>query len=121
MKGTGPGGRVLKEDALAAGSKTATPLAPAATSAPAAQPTAPTTKSQGQLQVSVPSPRALRRVFRRMEEIKPLSMIRRTIANRLVEARHNCCIVDYVQRSQYAADHGPASWRPETHSNSVMA
>lgn len=94
VKGTGPGGRVLKEDALAAGAK-ATPAAATASPAPAtsAATASPTTKSQGQLQVPVPTPANASTGVSRMEEIKPLSMIRRTIANRLVEAQHNAALL----------------------------
>ncbi len=90
VKGSGPGGRVLKEDALAAGAKAAAPVSPAP--APAAAP-ASATKSQGQLQVPVPTPASAATGISRMEEIKPMSMIRRTIANRLVEAQHNAALL----------------------------
>lgn len=90
VKGSGPGGRVLKEDALAAGAKAAAPVTPAP--APVAAP-ASATKSQGQLQVPVPSPASAATGISRMEEIKPMSMIRRTIANRLVEAQHNAALL----------------------------
>ena len=94
VKGTGPGGRVLKEDALAAGAK-ATPATATASPAPAtpAATASPTTKSQGQLQVPVPTPANASTGVSRMDEIKPLSMIRRTIANRLVEAQHNAALL----------------------------
>lgn len=73
---TGPGGRILKEDALAA-KKPATELQ----SAPAAvEPTLQSGLSGGD------------EAFR-MEETKPLSMIRRTIANRLVEAQQTAALL----------------------------
>lgn len=92
VKASGPGGRVLKEDALAATGKTT--AAPAATLTPAPAPASPS-KPQGQLQVSVPTPgsSSATGAVSRMEEIKPLSMIRRTIANRLVEAQHNAALL----------------------------
>jgi 2-oxoglutarate dehydrogenase E2 component (dihydrolipoamide succinyltransferase) len=88
VKATGPGGRVLKEDVLAAAAKPsngATAVAaPPAANKPKSELQAPTTTS-GTLAVgSTPN---------RMEEIKPLSMIRRTIANRLVEAQQNAALL----------------------------
>lgn len=94
VKASGPGGRVLKEDAMAAtGKPAASAPAPAATLTPAPAPAA--SKPQGQLQVSVPAPgsSSVSGAVSRMEEIKPLSMIRRTIANRLVEAQHNAALL----------------------------
>ena len=94
VKASGPGGRVLKEDALAAtGKPAASTPAPAAVLNPAPAPAA--SKPQGQLQVSVPTPgsSSASGAVSRMEEIKPLSMIRRTIANRLVEAQHNAALL----------------------------
>ncbi len=98
VKASGPGGRVLKEDALAAtGKPAASTPAPAATltPAPAPAPAPAASKPQGQLQVSVPTPgsSSASGAVSRMEEIKPLSMIRRTIANRLVEAQHNAALL----------------------------
>lgn len=96
VKASGPGGRVLKEDALAAtGKPAASTPAPAATLSPAPAPAPAASKPQGQLQVSVPTPGAssASSAVSRMEEIKPLSMIRRTIANRLVEAQHNAALL----------------------------
>lgn len=93
VKASGPGGRVLKEDALAASGKPQASV-PAATLSQAPAPASPS-KSQGQLQVAVPAPgsSATSGAVSRMEEIKPLSMIRRTIANRLVEAQHNAALL----------------------------
>ena len=98
VKASGPGGRVLKEDALAStGKPAASTPAPAATltPAPAPAPAPAASKPQGQLQVSVPTPgsSSASGAVSRMEEIKPLSMIRRTIANRLVEAQHNAALL----------------------------
>lgn len=94
VKASGPGGRVLKEDALAATGKPAPAPSPAATLTPAPAAQSPS-KPQGQLQVSVPAPgsSSASGAVSRMEEIKPLSMIRRTIANRLVEAQHNAALL----------------------------
>ena len=79
IQGTGPGGRLLKEDVLryierqgmAPGAKGAE-AAPAA-AAPAAVPAGATGD--------------------RREEIKPMSMIRRTIAARLVQAQHTAALL----------------------------
>ncbi len=74
---TGPGGRLLKEDVLnhlAKGkSVAAAPAAPAKPAAPAAAPVAITGD--------------------RTEEVKPMSMIRRTIASRLIEAQHTAALL----------------------------
>ena len=95
---TGPGGRVLKEDVSRAASSSA-PVAsapvvrPAATSGalePAAKPaqtgvaTTTVTPINMGLQQGTPN---------RSEEIKPMSMIRRTIATRLVQAQHNAALL----------------------------
>ena len=101
---TGPGGRLLKEDVarflsqaattassvvvgagVAAASaativgKTATSVA--STSTPASTPTV---TSQSLMQQGAPN---------RSEEVKPMSMIRRTIATRLVQAQHNAALL----------------------------
>jgi 2-oxoglutarate dehydrogenase E2 component (dihydrolipoamide succinyltransferase) len=82
---SGPGGRVLKEDVvrhLEASSGTTTVTAqvlPAPT--PAAKPAIATST-----QISVGGPD-------RMEEVKPLSMIRRTIAARLVQAQQTAALL----------------------------
>ncbi|MBM3968207.1 MAG: dihydrolipoyllysine-residue succinyltransferase, partial [Planctomycetes bacterium] len=95
---TGPGGRVLKEDvSRAASSDSTAPTAavakPAATSgllepasrpAPSAVATTTVTPSNTGLQKGTPN---------RSEEIKPMSMIRRTIATRLVQAQHNAALL----------------------------
>lgn len=81
---TGPGGRILKEDAMAAvkNSPPATQpkVAPTLESGPSAM-TVGTSGLGGGDQIS------------RAEEVKPLSMIRRTIAKRLVEAQHNAALL----------------------------
>ena len=80
---TGPGGRILKEDVLAA---KAQPLPPAQQpkSAPVLQTGMAKPGSPGMLGgMSLNSSGELGR----MEEVKPLSMIRRTIAARLVQAQ----------------------------------
>lgn len=91
---TGPGGRLLKEDVLAYVEKhdlrpgkaepapAAVPVSPAPAPAPATPP--PTTPV-------APSP--VSSLGGREEEIKPMSMIRRTIAARLVEAQQSAALL----------------------------
>ncbi len=74
---TGPGGRILKEDVLAA---KAIPL-PAAT-----QPKSPPVLETGLSSTATGAPG-------RTEEVKPLSMIRRTIAARLVQAQQTAALL----------------------------
>ncbi len=83
---TGPGGRILKEDAMRASeySQSATEPAQPQTTPLKNTPTlqsasAPYTDDVGSLS--------------RMEEVKPLSMIRRTIAARLVEAQQTAALL----------------------------
>jgi len=78
VSGTGPGGRILKEDvAKIVDSK------PVAVVPPVAKPAAISAASTGLQQGS----------SNRGEEIKPMSMIRRTIASRLVQAQHNAALL----------------------------
>jgi 2-oxoglutarate dehydrogenase E2 component (dihydrolipoamide succinyltransferase) len=84
IPGSGPGGRVLKEDvARAVAAK------PIAAEAPKPQPRVEQAQlapipQQGTLQQGTPH---------RSEEVKPMSMIRRTIATRLVQAQHNAALL----------------------------
>ncbi|MEK0425363.1 MAG: Dihydrolipoyllysine-residue succinyltransferase component of 2-oxoglutarate dehydrogenase complex [Planctomycetota bacterium] len=86
IPGTGPGGRVLKEDVANAVALRNTPTAPTTAPAiapaltPSISPTAPSTA----LQQGSPH---------RSEEVKPMSMIRRTIATRLVRAQHEAALL----------------------------
>ncbi len=73
LVGTGVGGRIRKEDVLAAAEKAATPAAPAA---PAATP-APAAKAP-----SIPSPSPLRGTTEKM------TRLRKIVAERMVEALH---------------------------------
>lgn len=99
---TGPGGRVLKEDvarfvsqtAAAAGSivsgASGTVAAVAANVSKAVTSVvAPVAKTA----VSVPSQVLQQGTANRAEEVKPMSMIRRTIASRLVQAQHNAALL----------------------------
>ena len=73
VSASGPGGRILKEDVLAASKKVEKPAA-----APVLETgLAPLTSGE----------------ISRAEETKPLSMIRRTIANRLVEAQQTAALL----------------------------
>ncbi len=80
---SGPGGRLLKEDVTrhleASTSAVATKVLPAPPSAPKA-----TVAQSTQISVGGPD---------RMEEVKPLSMIRRTIAARLVQAQQTAALL----------------------------
>ncbi len=79
---SGPGGRVLKEDVLAAVDKASADKSPSPTTATLEDRTDPfSPSSSGLIQADGADSSS------RMEEVKPLSMIRRTIAARLVEAQ----------------------------------
>src|SRR6056297_358633 len=82
---TGPGGRLLKEDVQAFIRNR--PAAPAAASpaTSSALSTAPRREAAGSLMAEAPP--------HRMEEVKPLSMLRRTIAARLVEAQQTAALL----------------------------
>lgn len=101
---TGPGGRLLKEDVarfVTQAASTASSIAMGAgvaataaasvvgkavasvTSSPAASP-APAASTHSLMQSGTPN---------RSEEVKPMSMIRRTIATRLVQAQHNAALL----------------------------
>lgn len=101
---TGPGGRLLKEDVARYVSQTA-PAAPVppvpapAAPAPVSPATpAPTKTVTGTLAPPVTAPTASTGMVQqgslnRSEEIKPMSMIRRTIASRLVQAQHTAALL----------------------------
>jgi 2-oxoglutarate dehydrogenase E2 component (dihydrolipoamide succinyltransferase) len=82
---TGPGGRLLKEDVQRFVSRPAAPAAPAAVKAvPVAKPVAATVQSTASLVTTAPG---------RNEELKPMSMLRRTIAARLVQAQQTAALL----------------------------
>jgi len=89
---TGPGGRILKEDVLAVkpvAAQAATPVhtpSQAQTVQPRNAPSLQTAKSN----VITPP---IGDTVSRMEEVKPLSMIRRTIAARLVQAQQTAALL----------------------------
>ncbi|QDT12564.1 2-oxoglutarate dehydrogenase complex dihydrolipoyllysine-residue succinyltransferase [Planctomycetes bacterium K23_9] len=84
VRGSGPGGRILKEDVLAAIEKGTS--APAKSAVAAAAPAAPPRPKP-------PSSLMTNSAPHRSEEVKPLSMLRRTIANRLVEAQQTAALL----------------------------
>jgi 2-oxoglutarate dehydrogenase E2 component (dihydrolipoamide succinyltransferase) len=77
VTGTGPGGRILKEDALAA---------VAAAKAPPARPASPPT-------AAAPAPSAPVAWGPRDEEVVPMTPLRQTVARRLVEAQTNAALL----------------------------
>lgn len=85
---TGPGGRLLKEDvANFVASSASAPAAPAPVATPAPAPVA---RPTGTLEISTPS---IAGSGSRIEEVKPMSMIRRTIATRLVQAQQTAALL----------------------------
>ena len=84
IPGTGPGGRVLKEDVANASAGRSVPAI------------APVVVSPTQAPVVVPAATSIavqQGSQNRSEEIKPMSMIRRTIATRLVRAQHEAALL----------------------------
>ena len=88
VQATGPGGRILKEDVQRATEAAKSPV-PAPTSAVTVQPKAAPTLETNAANTAMTAPAG----GSRMEEIKPLSMIRRTIAARLVQAQHSAALL----------------------------
>lgn len=88
---TGPGGRLLKEDVLAyirnGSSRPAAP-APAAPPAAPAKPAAPAQSMSSSETASLMTGGGYR-----SEEVKPMSMLRRTIASRLVQAQQTAALL----------------------------
>ncbi len=89
VQATGPGGRILKEDVQRATESAKAPHSSSASSStgtvqPKAAPT---------LETNVSHAMTVAEGNNRMEEIKPLSMIRRTIAARLVQAQHSAALL----------------------------
>lgn len=80
---SGPGGRLLKEDVTKFVEQAAARPAPAAAPTPVAKTT---------LQIDSASTGMIANTGR-MEEVKPMSMIRRTIANRLVQAQQTAALL----------------------------
>lgn len=89
---TGPGGRLLKEDVLAYVEKH--DLRPGkAEPAPAAVPVSPAPAPATPPPTTPVAPSPVSSLGGREEEIKPMSMIRRTIAARLVEAQQSAALL----------------------------
>ncbi|TWT96552.1 2-oxoglutarate dehydrogenase complex dihydrolipoyllysine-residue succinyltransferase [Neorhodopirellula pilleata] len=94
---TGPGGRLLKEDVQAFirnGGKSAS--APAALASPAPTSPAPTPSTSQAMTAPQPSysaPSLMSESSYRSEEVKPMSMLRRTIASRLVHAQQTAALL----------------------------
>lgn len=97
VRATGPGGRILKEDAQRAvdarQAPAAAPAPPAAPPAAPARPAATLETAPRQAAAPAPSTSIATGGLDRMEEVKPLSMIRRTIATRLVQAQQTAALL----------------------------
>lgn len=95
IPGTGPGGRVLKEDVQRALEAKAAPAAPEAVPAPAL-PAPPASTAP-----PVPTPTAA--AAGREEEVVPMSLIRRKIAERLVQAQHTMALLTTFNEADMSA------------------
>ncbi len=89
VQATGPGGRILKEDVQRVTEAAKAP-AQASTQAP---PQAIQPKAASTLETGANTAMTVTNSSSRMEEVKPLSMIRRTIAARLVQAQHSAALL----------------------------
>lgn len=96
---TGPGGRLLKEDVQAfirnGGTSASKSSASSSPAAPAAPPTTAPASSQVMTapQPSYSGPSLMSESSYRSEEVKPMSMLRRTIASRLVHAQQTAALL----------------------------
>lgn len=97
---TGPGGRILKEDVArfvsqaAAATGSIVSGASGTVAAVASNVTKAVTAVVAPASKPAPSPQLLQQgTGNRTEEVKPMSMIRRTIASRLVQAQHNAALL----------------------------
>ena len=99
---TGPGGRVLKEDVARFVSQTAAAAGTivsgasgtvAAVAANVSKAVTSVVAPVAKTASSVPSQVLQQGTANRAEEVKPMSMIRRTIASRLVQAQHNAALL----------------------------
>jgi 2-oxoglutarate dehydrogenase E2 component (dihydrolipoamide succinyltransferase) len=85
---TGPGGRLLKEDVLSFVNQRSTPASVAK-----AKPAAPTPSTVATVRRQAPTTLVTDAPSHRAEEVKSLSMLRRTIAARLVEAQQSAALL----------------------------
>ena len=95
---TGPGGRLLKEDVLAYVEKHNLRPGKGESAEPAARPATPVPAPPPAPATTIPAPTTVAVVSEAMvgtrdEEVKPMSMIRRTIATRLVEAQQAAALL----------------------------
>ncbi len=95
---TGPGGRLLKEDVLAYVEKHNLRPGHGEPAEPAARPATPVPAPPPAPATTIPAPTTVAVVSEAMvgtrdEEVKPMSMIRRTIATRLVEAQQAAALL----------------------------
>jgi 2-oxoglutarate dehydrogenase E2 component (dihydrolipoamide succinyltransferase) len=88
IPGTGPGGRVLKEDVANAVAAKASVTAP-----PTATTLTPTSVAPANVTTRSSSTALQQGTANRGEEVKPMSMIRRTIATRLVRAQQEAALL----------------------------
>ena len=94
VSASGPGGRLLKEDVARFVSQTAaTTTAAAPVTAPSKTVTGVTSSAPLKQASAAQSQNLIQGTPNRSEEIKPMSMIRRTIATRLVQAQHNAALL----------------------------
>jgi 2-oxoglutarate dehydrogenase E2 component (dihydrolipoamide succinyltransferase) len=88
IPGTGPGGRVLKEDVANASAGRSVPV-----SAPVIAPVLVSPSQSPAVVAAATSISVQQGSLNRSEEVKPMSMIRRTIATRLVRAQHEAALL----------------------------
>ncbi len=98
IEGTGPGGRVLKEDALrAADAKSQSPAAPAQPVVTPTAPAQPATKTPAPPAAKMPAPPAVQAPATggsgALEEVQRMTPLRRRIAKVLVEAQQNAALL----------------------------
>lgn len=94
VSASGPGGRLLKEDVARFISQTVATATVAVPVTAAAKTVTDVTSSAPPKQASpAQSQNLMQGTPNRSEEIKPMSMIRRTIATRLVQAQHNAALL----------------------------
>jgi len=97
ITGTGPGGRVLKEDALLAAENKAKPATapanPAPIAAPIAAPSAPAEPAPAPAPAAQASTAPEISSAYRQEQLVPMTRLRKTLAERLVQAQHTAALL----------------------------